>query len=103
MIRVRAWENKSKRVHDIEPSSNSVALKETFDFINFFGDILGLTYRYDWTWKNNPRLWMTTFTFFFGWSQFFHTHLQYLINGEYKKILEVFPMYGAGISVIEFD
>lgn len=77
----------------------SGALGQCFDFIEFFGKILG--WKMDYNWKSNPRHWFTVGYLIFTWSQFLYSQFKYLLNGEHKRILEVFAMYGIAGSVLE--
>ncbi len=92
---------KSKTFHEIDgPTNVTVTLKQTFNFIDCFGKLLGWNFSYDWTWKNNPRHLITIALLVFSWILFLYSQFKYFANGEYKRIFEVFALYGAGISVI---
>ncbi len=103
MRQARAWDDKSKCVRGTantkEPCNDTGTLDQTFDFINFFGNILGWKCNYYWKWKNNLRFWATVTFLSFTSTQVLYTQIMAFINGEYKKIFEVFALYGAAVSV----
>lgn len=78
-------------------SEDTVSLEEAFDLINFFGKVLGLRFSYEWKYNLRFRFTMTCFAFY--WSQIFYSQFKFAANGEHKRIMEVFPLYGISISV----
>ncbi len=106
MIQVKAVDNRSKPKSKTKRESKELlndagTLTQIFDYIYFIGNPLGWKCSYEWTWKNNWKFW-TTFTFLtYTWSQLIYTQIKSFISGEYKKIFQVFALYGAGIYVIE--
>ncbi|XP_037038357.1 uncharacterized protein LOC119075890 [Bradysia coprophila] len=76
----------------------SEALKQIVNLIDFFGKVLGWKCSYDWTSKRNLRHWLATVLLSFTWTQFVYTQINHCLNGEYKRTLEVFAVYGGGIS-----
>ncbi len=86
----------------IEPCNDTGLIEHSFDFLDFFGKLLGWKCSYNWTWRNNPRHWFTVAYLAFTWSQFLYSQFKHFANGEYKRIIEVFALYGVAISVIEF-
>ncbi len=98
-IKSTIFQDQTKFEND-EPN-DAGSLNETFNFIDYFSILLGWKLSYDWTWKNNPRHWIATAFLVFSWTQFFYSQIKYFANGEYKRIFEVFALYGGAISVIE--
>lgn len=74
------------------------ALKESFNFIELFGKLMGWQMNYEW--KEGPRHWITIGYLMFTWCQVFYTQYLYLANGEPMKTFKVFATYGVGLSVI---
>lgn len=74
------------------------AVKQNFEFIETFGKLIGAKINYEW--KGGPPYWFAVSYLIFTWSQFFYSQYKYTKNGEYKKILEVFAVYGVAASVI---
>ncbi len=91
---------KSKTKCDkIEAFNDSDVMKKTFDLVALFGNLIGWKCSYDWTWKYNARHWFTIAYLIFTWSQILYTQHKHFANGEYKRIFEVFALYGIAISV----
>lgn len=74
------------------------AIKQSFDFIEIFGIVFGAKTNYEW--KRGLRFWLAISYLIFTWSQFFYSQFKYTVNGEHKRIFEVFAVYGVAISVI---
>ncbi len=91
----------NKKCDKIVACEDTGVIRKIFDFIAFFGNLMGWKCSYDWTWKNNLRHWFLFAIFIFTWSQIFYSQFKHFTNGEYKRIIEVFALYGISISVIE--
>ncbi len=98
-MEVRAWANKSKKVLDVKSSYDEGTLERSFHFIDVFGTFLGWKFSYDWTWKNNPKHWIAVAMLFYSWSQILGSQIIHFANGNYKKVLEIFAIYGGATSV----
>lgn len=92
-----------KKVHPTLFNSNKAdniatkALKQSVDFINSISSFVGFSTGSEL--KINRRLVFTVSLMAFTWIQIFYTQLKYCANGEYKRIFEVFALYGIGVSV----
>lgn len=93
-----------KRIHPALFNSNEAdnnatrSLKQSVYFIDIIGSLLGIKTGYEF--KINFRLVCSITLLIFTWIQFFYSQLKYFTNGEYKRILEVFALYGVSVSVI---
>lgn len=81
-----------------EPYNDMRIMEKIFDFIHFFGKLFGSKCCYEW--KSNFRFWFAFGYLAFTWSQFFYSQFTHAVNGDFKRIFEVFALYGIAISVI---
>ncbi|XP_037034390.1 odorant receptor 67d-like [Bradysia coprophila] len=79
-----------------ERNNTTRTLKQSFQFIDIFGTVLGWKLGYEI--KTNIRFWFTMILFAFSWLQIFFTQFKNVANGENKKIFQAFALYGISIS-----
>nr|QGW45436.1 odorant receptor 63 [Bradysia odoriphaga] len=91
---------KSRKVNDAANNTKCEreAMQEIIDFIEFFGKVLGWKCSYEWTSKRNVRHWFAVLLLSFFWSQIIYTQIMHCVNGQYKRILETFAVYGGAAS-----
>ncbi|KAJ6634916.1 hypothetical protein Bhyg_13497 [Pseudolycoriella hygida] len=72
------------------------ALQRNLNVIEMFGKVIGLSLIYEW--KSGPKFWFSVFYLFFTWTQFIYSQVKFFIDGEEKRIFEVFAAYGIAVS-----
>lgn len=98
----RSVDIKLKHVKDEEKKPKKIETLQIFQqsmrFIQFFGNIFGCQISYEW--KPNPAFFCVSFFLAFTWSQFIYSQFLHIQHFEHMKLLEVFAIYGIGLSVI---
>lgn len=97
-------DNKSRRTqgstetrYKQQPKLPIGVIGQCFDFIEMIGIFLG--WKMNQNWKSNPRHLCTVGYLVFTWTQVLYSQFKHFLNGEHKRIIEAFAMYGACISV----
>ncbi|XP_037039483.1 odorant receptor 67d-like isoform X1 [Bradysia coprophila] len=98
--KVKRPSNEIKRKCRKERPNNDAktTIKETFNFLAFFGKVLGWECTYEW--KTNPRHWLTTIDIVFMWYHMIYSQIEHFMTGEYGRIFEIFACYGISVSCV---
>lgn len=72
--------------------------EQTLQFLSLFGLLIGAHSNYEW--KDNSRFKFTYALVVAAWTQFVYTQSLHVYNHDNIRTLEVFALYGIGISVI---
>ncbi|XP_037039489.1 uncharacterized protein LOC119076688 [Bradysia coprophila] len=79
--------------------NDTTALTRTFHFCDIFSNIAG--WKFSYVWKSNPRHRLTCSLIVLIWSQCIYSQIKFFTNGEYRRLFEVFALYGIGASVAQ--
>lgn len=81
-----------------KPTEASQILQRSLNFVSKLGILIGMDMNYQW--KRNPRFIISFSLAAFTWSQLLYTQFLFVYNNDSIRTLEIFAIYGVGISVI---